>query len=158
MKNYFFEEPWLFLKGAIVFAIGPLNHQLSYLFLAMVVDLLFGIQVAVKKKEFSPIVLVKKFGVKVLTYVLWIAMFHAFDSIAGLPDTGRWSLIMVLVGLEIASAIKNTASLGHTQLAEYLESLYLSLTKQKGGSANETATTKKRRAAKRSQDSDSDSV
>jgi phage-related holin len=158
MKNLFFDEPWLFLKGALVFMIGPLNHQVSYLFMAMVVDLLFGVQVAFKKKDFKLTVLVRKFGIKVSMYLLWIVMFHAFDSIAGLPDTGRWSLIMILVGLEIASAIKNTARLGHTQLAEYLEALYLSLTKTKGGSANVKPTAKKRRTTKRSQDSDSDSV
>jgi phage-related holin len=146
-RNLFFGEPLLFLKGALVFAIGPLNHQLSYLFLAMVIDLIFGVQVALKNKEFKMNTLVRKFGIKLTTYMLWITMFHAFDMIAGLPDTARWSLIMVLVGLEIVSAIKNTASLGYNRLAEALEKLYLNLVK-KGGPANEESTKKKRRVTK----------
>lgn len=56
-------------------------------------------------------------------------MFHAFDMIAGLPDSARWAVVSMLAGLEILSAIKNTASLGQTRLADALESLYLSLTK-----------------------------
>lgn len=133
MKDFFFSEPLLFLKGAVIFAIGPLNHQLSYLFVAMVIDLIFGIQVALKEKDFKFGTMVRKFGVKVILYSLWIAMFHAFDMIAGLPDTARWSLILILVGLEIFSAIKNTSKLGYGALADALEKLYLSLARPKGG-------------------------
>jgi phage-related holin len=133
MKNFFLSEPLLFLKGAVVFAIGSLNHQLSYLALAMVIDLIFGIQVALKERNFKAMTLVKKFGVKAVIYTLWIAMFHAFDMVAGFPDTARWSLILILVGLEIMSAIKNTSKLGYGSLADTLERLYLSLAKQKGG-------------------------
>lgn len=136
MKDFFSSEPLLFLKGAVVFAIGPLNHQLSYLALAMVIDLIFGVQVALKEKNFKPMVMVKKFGIKAVTYSLWIAMFHAFDMVAGFPDTARWSLILILVGLEIMSAIKNTSKLGYGVLADALERLYLSLAKQKGGATD----------------------
>lgn len=124
--------------------LGPIDHQLSYLLLAMVVDLIFGIQVARKNKEFSWQTMFNKFTVKVFTYGLWVSMFHAFDRVAGLPDTARWSLILVLVGLEIVSSIKNTSSLGYSRLADALENLYLNLTKGKGGSADEEPTEEKR--------------
>lgn len=162
MKHYFFSEPLLFLKGAVIFALGPLNHQLSYLALAMVIDLIFGIQVALKEKDFKFSTMVNKFGIKALTYSLWIAMFHAFDMISGLPDTGRWSLILILVGLEIFSAIKNTSKLGYTALAEALEKLYLTLSKPKGGTsdaakAKKKPVARKKKATKASTD-DSDSI
>lgn len=162
MKDFFFSEPLLFLKGAVIFAIGPLNHQLSYLFVAMVIDLIFGIQVALKEKEFKFGTMVRKFGVKLLMYSLWLAMFHAFDMVAGLPDTGRWSLILVLVGLEIFSAIKNTSKLGYGALADALEKLYLSLARQKGGvddaeEPKKKPATRKKRTPK-APDNDRDSV
>lgn len=56
-------------------------------------------------------------------------MFHAFDMIAGLPNSARWAVIMSLAGLEIISATKNTAKLGHNRLADVIESVYLALTK-----------------------------
>lgn len=164
MKNFYFSEPLLFLKGAVVFAVGPLNHQLSYLALAMVIDLIFGIQVALKEKNFRPMIMVKKFGIKTITYSLWIAMFHAFDMVAGLPDTARWSLILILVGLEIMSAIKNTSKLGYGGLADALEKLYLSLAKQKGGDSDveeeqpEDKPKKRGRKKKSESTSDSDST
>jgi phage-related holin len=136
-RSFFEQEPLLFLKGAVIFAIGPLNHQLSYLFIAMFIDLIFEGQVARKEGQFKLPSLMKKFWGKVFTYVLWIAMFHAFDGVTGLPDTARLSLIIALVGLEIVSATKNTAKLGHNKLAETLGNLYLSLTKNKGGSTDE---------------------
>jgi phage-related holin len=160
MKHPFLQEPLLFSKGAIVFLIGPLDHQLSYLLIAMLVDLIFGIQVALREKKFSITILLHKFGVKLVTYGLWIVMFHAFDRIAGLPDTGRWSLILVLAGLEIVSAIKNTSKLGHSALAEALEKLYLTLSK-KGGPADEKSKPRKRgskKAASETTDSSSDTL
>ncbi len=140
MKIWFFGEPWIFLKGALVFILGPLSHQPAYLLVAIVVDLIFGIQVAIKTKTFRRKILFHKFGRKVSTYLLWIVMFHAFDMATGLPDTARWSLISILVGLEITSAIKNTTKLGYGVLAEAISALYLNFTKHKGGSTDEHPT------------------
>lgn len=133
MKNFFANsiifEPLIILKGALIFLVGPLNLQLAYLFLAVGIDLVFGIQVAKKEKTFEWKLLILKVRKKVLVYVLWISMFHAFDMVAGLPNTARWAVIVMLAGMEIVSAIKNTARLGHGTLADALESLYFSLTK-----------------------------
>lgn len=135
------EEPLLWLKGAIVFLIGPIDFHLAYLMLAMSVDLAFGVQLAVRERAFSWKKMYQKFGSKAKVYLLWIIMFHAFDMIAGLPDSARWSLILILVGMEIVSAIKNTSRLGHSDLAEALSNLYLTLIRprhhHKGGTHDE---------------------
>jgi phage-related holin len=159
MKSFFFSEPFLLLRGAMVFALGPINHQIYYLALAMVVDLIFGIQVALKEKDFKFSTMINKFGAKVSLYSLWVVLFHAFDKISGLPDTGRWALILMLVGLEIFSAIKNTSKLGYTALADALEKLYLGLNKPKGGTQNaekpkKPAARKKKAAEAPTDDSD----
>lgn len=122
-------EPFLFLKGSLIFLIGPLDLQLAYLILAVAIDLIFGIQVAVMENKFKWTILFNKVRRKFMIYGLWIAMFHAFDVIAGLPDTARWSVVVMLAGMEILSAVRNTAALGHSKLAEALESVYLTLTK-----------------------------
>lgn len=133
MKNFiinlFTSEPFLFFKGALVFLIGPLNLQIAYLFLAIAVDLVFGIQVANKERTFKWSILFEKVRKKVFIYLLWISMFHAFDMIAGLPNSARWAVVVMLAGMEILSAIRNTAALGHGRLAEALERIYLSLSK-----------------------------
>lgn len=135
MKNFIFNilnplsEPFFYIKGILVFIIGPLNIQLSYLFLAVGIDLILGIQVSRKNNEFKWSILFSKVRKKLTAYILWIAMFHAFDMIAGLPNSARWAVIMSLAGLEIISATKNTAKLGHDRLADVIESVYLALTK-----------------------------
>lgn len=122
-------EPLAWLKGALIFLLGPLNLQIAYLLLAIGIDLVFGIQVAKRDKTFKLSILLQKLRQKVIIYSLWIAMFHAFDMVAGLPDTARYAVIVTLAGMEVMSAIKNTAKLGHGALADGLEGLYLALTK-----------------------------
>lgn len=56
-------------------------------------------------------------------------MFHAFDMIAGLPNSARWAVVVMLAGMELVSAAKNTAKLGHSKLADALEGVYLALMK-----------------------------
>lgn len=60
-------------------------------------------------------------------------MFHAFDMVTGLPNTARWSVIVMLLGMELLSAMKNTAQLGHGRLSDALEHVYLSLIKTNAG-------------------------
>jgi phage-related holin len=131
MKNFivnlFTSEPFILVKGALVILLGPLNHQLGYLLLAVAIDLVFGIQVAKKEKLFSWRVLFEKIRRKIFIYGGWIAMFHAFDMVAGLPDAARWAVILLLVGMELLSAAKNTAKLGYNKLADALEGVYISL-------------------------------
>lgn len=126
-----FQEPMIFIKGIIVFLLGPLDLQLTYLFAVIVIDSMFGVQVAKKEKKFTWTLLASKLANKLLGYSLWIMMFHAFDMVAGLPDTSRWALITMLVGLEILSSIKNTAKLGHVKLAMQLEALYMAIVRPK---------------------------
>lgn len=120
-------EPLLIIKGALIFLIGPLTMQLAYLAVAVGIDLMFGIQVARREKQFKWSSLFDKVRKKIYIYIMWIAMFHAFDMVAGLPNTARWAVVMMLTGLEAFSAIKNTARLGHSKLAEGLEQVYLSI-------------------------------
>lgn len=122
-------EPFTFLKGAIVFFIGPLSLQLVYLLVIISIDLFFGIQVAKKEQQFDWKTLFFKVRKKLVFYSMLITLFHAFDMIAGLPDTARWGLILMLAGMEILSAAKNTAKLGHNNISAGLEQLYLSLIK-----------------------------
>lgn len=123
------QEPFLWVKGGLIFLLGPVNLQLAYLFLAICIDLIFGIQIAVRDKAFSWKILFTKLRQKIIVYALWISMFNAFDMVTGLPNSARWAVIAMLVGLEIVSAIKNTARLGHNKLADALEGLYLALTR-----------------------------
>lgn len=127
--NLFTTEPFLFLKGALIFMIGPLDVQLAYLFIAIGIDLLFGIQVARKEQSFRWFILLDKVRKKIFVYIMWISLFHAFGTILGLPDSARWSVILLLAGMEVVSAIKNTARLGHSRLSDALEGLYFSLVK-----------------------------
>jgi phage-related holin len=123
------QDPLLWVKGGLIFLIGPLNLQITYLLLALGIDLAFGIQIAVRNQTFRWRILFTKLRHKIMIYALWISMFHAFDMVTGLPDSARWAVIVLLAGLEMMSAIKNTARLGHNQLADSLERLYLSLAK-----------------------------
>lgn len=129
MANLFSAEPFLFVKGALIFMVGPLNLQLGYLLLAVGIDLVFGIQVARKEKIFSWKILMSKVRRKIFIYAMWISMFHAFDMIAGLPNTARWAVVVMLAGMELVSSAKNTAKLGHNKLADALEGVYLALMK-----------------------------
>jgi phage-related holin len=131
MKNFilnlYHSDPFIFVKGMLLFLLGPLNLQLGYLLIAIAIDLVFGIQVAKKTKTFKWKLLFSKVRSKIVIYALWIAMFHAFDMIAGLPNSARWAVVVMLAGMELMSAAKNTAKLGHGKLADALEALYLTL-------------------------------
>lgn len=133
MKNFaasfLIGEPLIFLKGAIIFILGPINAQLAYLLLAVAIDIVFGVQLAVRQKEFSIKTLFVKVYRKLIVYALWLSMFNAFDMVAGLPNTARWALIVMLVGMELLSAAKNTAKLGHGKLSDAIEHVYLTLIK-----------------------------
>lgn len=130
ISNLLGSDTFLYIKGALVLLIGPLNNQIGYLLLAIVIDLFFGIQVARKEKQFSWGMLFIKVRRKLLIYILWITMFHAFDMVTGLPNTARWAVVAMLASMEIFSAIKNTAKLGYTKLADSLEQIFLSLIRQ----------------------------
>lgn len=122
-------ETLLFLKGALLFLIGPLNAQLSYVVVAIFIDLMFGMRVAKKEKTFSWSLFSTKVSNKLLVYGAWVAMFNAVDMAAGLPSTARTAVIVVLIGMEITSASKNTAKLGYGRLARLMENIYLMITK-----------------------------
>lgn len=127
LVNLISAEPFIFVKGALIFLLGPLNFQLAYLLLAVGIDLVIGIEVARKEGTFKWSVLFAKVRQKIFVYSLWISMFHAFDMMAGLPDTARWAVVVMLGGMEVLSAAKNTAKLGHGKLADALEGVYLAL-------------------------------
>jgi len=138
ISNIISSEPFTVVKGALIFLIGPLNLQLAYLLLAIAIDIAFGIQVAIKEKQFKWKTLFSKAKRKLIIYGLWISMFHSFDMVTGLPDSARWAVIVMLAGMELMSAIKNTAKLGHNQLADALEEVYLALTRQAQQAPQET--------------------
>lgn len=145
-------EPLMLIKGILIFLLGPIDLQLAYLLLAIGIDFAFGIQIAVRDKAFKWCILFQKLRQKIIVYTLWIIMFHAFDMVVGLPNSARWAVIVLLAGLEIMSAIKNTARLGYGRLADALEGLYLALAKQqphhfdeekeKGGNKDDEETNK----------------
>jgi len=129
LTDFVSSEPVMITKLILVFFLGPLDIQLTYLLIAMIIDLYFGIKVARKENNFSFFVLREKMQNKLLMYVTWITLFHAFDMITGFNNTARWSIIVLLASMEILSAIKNTAKLGHSTLASSLERVYLALVK-----------------------------
>lgn len=133
MKTFIMElfarDSFIFFKGSLIFLLGPLNLQLAYLLLAIGIDLSFGVEVAIKEKTFKWSIFFSKLRKKLFVYIMWISMFHAFDMIAGLPNTARWAVVVMLAGMELVSAAKNTARLGHGKLADALEGAYLALVK-----------------------------
>ena len=122
------ETLW-YLKGGLLFLIGPLNAQLAYVAVVVLIDLLFGMKVASNEKVFSWRVLGNKVSNKVLVYGAWIAMFNALDMAIGLTNTARNALILILISMEIFSASKNTAKLGYGRLAALMENIYYLVTK-----------------------------
>lgn len=120
----YFGDFLIFFKGSLLFLIGPLNAQLGYLMLALLIDVIFGIKVARQNNTFSWNILSRKVGNKIIIYGAWIAMFNALDMVAGLPNTSRTAVIVVLVSMEILSSSKNTARLGYDRLAKLLENVY----------------------------------
>jgi phage-related holin len=144
MKSFvlkvFNSEPFVLVKGILIFLVGPLNHQLAALLLAIGIDLVFGIQVAKKEKQFKWSKLFIMMRRKAIIYGLWISMFHAFDMATGLPNSARWAVVILLAGLEIMSAIKNTARLGYSRLSHALEAVFLALTKSNAALKDAAAT------------------
>ena len=132
----FATDSFMFVKGSLIFLLGPLNLQLAYLLLAVGIDLVFGVEVARKEKTFKWSIFFTKVRKKLFVYIMWISMFHAFDMIAGLPNTARWAVVVMLAGMELVSAAKNTAKLGHGKLADALEGAYLALVKSNPGLLN----------------------
>lgn len=122
-------EALLFMKGALLFLIGPFNAQVYYVCVAIFIDLVFGMKVAAKEKVFSWRVFAGKVSNKILVYGAWIAMFNALDMVIGLPSTARNGVILLLISMEIISASKNTAKLGYGRLAELLENMYFMVSK-----------------------------
>ena len=118
-------ESLLFLKGAIVFLIGPMDEKLTALLVVFVVDLALGTNAARRLKVFGWGELVLKLQKKMLVYGCWIVFFNAIDKALGLPSSGRNAIIFVLIGMEFVSAAKNTGKLGHGRLAKILEGIYL---------------------------------
>lgn len=127
--EHYFGEFAIVLKGSLLFLIGPINAQLGYVAVAVLIDLMFGIRVAVKTKSFSWNIFVKKVSNKILIYAAWIALFNALDMVVGLPSTARTSVIVLLISMEILSASKNTAKLGYGKLAGLLENIYYLVSK-----------------------------
>lgn len=119
-------DSFLFLKGAVVFLIGPMDDKLKGLAVVILVDLLLGINAAVKLRLFSWGELMVKMQKKVVVYGCWIVFFNAIDKALGLPSSGRNAIILVLIGMEFVSAAKNTGKLGYGRLAKVLEGVYLS--------------------------------
>lgn len=130
-------EGALFLKGAMVLLLGPLDKHLQYLAVMILIDLLLGVTVAKRLKVFTYGSLVEKMQAKLVVYFSWIVIFNMVDGFVGLSGAGRNSIIVLLVMMEMLSAVKNTSSLGYGKLADILERMYLSLMQGSGAPVEE---------------------
>lgn len=118
-------ETSLFIKGALVFLIGPFDDKMKGLVIFILIDLVLGINAAKKLMIFTWRDLAIKMQKKLIVYACWIVMFNILDKILGLPGAARNAIILVLIAMEFFSASKNTAKMGYGRLARIMESLYL---------------------------------
>lgn len=142
----------LFLKGALVFLIGPMDEKLTGLFVVFIVDLALGINAAMKLKVFGWGELVFKIQKKMLVYGCWIVFFNAIDKALGLPSSGRNAIIFVLIGMEFVSAAKNTGKLGYGKLSKVLEGIYLNFMQGTGIPMDEILEERKRQESDEEKD------
>lgn len=118
-------ETSLFIKGALVFLIGPFDEKMKGLIIFIFIDLVLGINAAKKLMIFTWRELAVKMQKKLIVYACWIVMFNILDKILGLPGAARNAIILVLIAMELFSASKNTAKMGYGRLAKIMENLYL---------------------------------
>jgi len=118
-------ETSLFIKGALVFLVGPFDDKMKGLVIFILIDLVLGINAAKKLMIFTWRELAIKMQKKLIVYACWIIMFNILDKILGLPGAARNAIILVLIAMELFSASKNTAKMGYGRLAKIMEGLYL---------------------------------
>lgn len=82
----------LFLKGALVFLIGPMDEKLTGLFVVFIVDLALGINAAMKLKVFGWGELVFKIQKKMLVYGCWIVFLMPSTKLWGFQVPGEMRL------------------------------------------------------------------
>lgn len=126
MKQYtdiLLSDNFLIIKGAFIFLIGPLNTQIAYLLLVIFIDMYFGVRLAINKNEFKFSIFYKKVTQKIIVYAGWIAIFNAMDIVIGLPSVARASIIILLLFMEVLSAIRNTRDLGFEKLSDAISNI-----------------------------------
>lgn len=131
-QNTYMNETTLFLKGAVVFLVGPFDDKLKGLAVIVIIDLILGINAAMRLHIFTWRELVVKMQKKILIYGCWIIMFNILDKVLGLPGAARSAMIFLLIGMEFVSATKNTARMGYGKLAKLMEGIYLSFMQGSG--------------------------
>jgi phage-related holin len=114
---------WELAKGALIILVGPLNYQLGYLLLVIFLDLLLGVWAAKRECAFDLGYMVTKTIEKITIYATWIVISHAFDMVINLPGAARKACIVILLGREFISSIKNTKKLGYVDLAQALDNM-----------------------------------
>lgn len=119
-----------YLNTLMAFVFGDSIMQLQYLTISVFIDSSLGMRAARKEGVFSFGIAVDKIINKVIIYSSWVALFHAFDTVANLDNTAKTAVVLLLLSTEIMSAIKNTGRLGYGSLANSLERIYESLRPQ----------------------------
>lgn len=116
------------LKGVFVWAIGPLDMQLSYLALAIFCDLVLAVWVTTKEGTFKFSIMIRKTVEKLAIYTMILAIFNALGMVSNFPAPIRWGVLMALIVRDTSSFIKNVGRLGYGSLAQSLEEVFHKIT------------------------------
>lgn len=132
LHSAYVNDTMLFFKGAIVFLIGPFDEKLKGLAVIILVDLILGINAAIRLQVFTWKELFIKMQKKIIVYGCWVVMFNIIDKVLGLPGAARNAVIFLLIGMEFVSATKNTARIGYNRLSRLMEGIYLTFMQGSG--------------------------
>jgi phage-related holin len=130
----------IYIQGALVWALGPLDKNIEYLLLIVLIDTIFAINVAKVKGTFSFKIMVLKTADKLMIYFLWISMSHAFEVISGMTGA-RYSILLSIITIEVVSALRNTSQSGRGQIASVIMIAYKSILGNFAQGANSFAQT-----------------
>jgi len=116
----YLERILIIMQGILILLVGPLNAQLGYVALVLVMDLILGVMVARKNNIFQMKYFKAKTIEKLIVYTIWIIIGHSADIMINLPNVIRGVILFVMFSREFVSAAKHTGKLGYQDLADAL--------------------------------------
>lgn len=119
------------LQCALIFILGPLDVQVVYLAGLFVADMIVGVMLALRNREFSMSYFTAKTIEKLLIYFILLFVGHATDIVVHPPASIRSVAILILFGREVSSVCDKAGSLGYKTIVDVLVSYIQPLLKGK---------------------------
>lgn len=119
--DHFIYNIFALFKGLFIILLGPLNYQLQYLLIVMIIDLYIGIRAAYSQKNFKIKYCFGRTLEKFIIYTILIIVSHSLDVVIKLPGTTRWVCIIILLGYEAISVLNNTGKMGYSGISNTLK-------------------------------------